>query len=138
MEDETISLRCLAAWRLCVEKRNAGGGGFGGRLPCRNDSKTAEFVVEIGHGVWYQEGARIQGPGARERSAVSYQLLVVSYQLSVFSVPKHREDARCRPTSSFIVHPSAFILLPFPRSLLPMQHPELATLHNKWFANDQP
>jgi hypothetical protein len=78
------------------------------------------FLVEIGHGVWYQEGTRIQGPGAGEGS-------VFGSRYSVVSLPEHGEDARCRPTSSLIAHRSSFSLLPTPYSLLPTPYSLLPT-----------
>jgi hypothetical protein len=49
------------------------------------------------------------------------------------------EFSVCRNCARRLVrgHHSSFIVLFAPYSLLQVQHPEDATLHNKWFANDQ-
>jgi hypothetical protein len=83
-----------------------------------------KFVVEIGHGVWYQEGA--ERAVSFQRSAISFWLSVVSGQFA--GIARGRFFTAYARRSSFIVHRSPCSLLSARCSLL--SHSQLQRFSN--------
>jgi hypothetical protein len=60
--------------------------------------KSLLSKLDTGCGIKRWLEVRGQGLGSGQLSAISYKLLVFSFQFSVFSLPELREDACLRPT----------------------------------------